>query len=122
MATTNSCPCCGRAYPKPKAVTPSKPLSEMTDAELRAHYAKTAHVEDVRFHVRLAAGRADEGEWLALLEQVETNGSKATPATRLRYLELCQDRREHHLQNEIIGNRKRRADTLRAERRARSAA
>jgi len=96
----NACPCCGRAYPKPKAVTPSKPLSEMTDAELRAYYAKTAHVEDIRFHVRLAAGRADEGDWLALLEQVECLNGKASPESKRQYWALCQAARERRLRTD----------------------
>jgi hypothetical protein len=90
----NACPCCGRAYPKQKAVEPIKPLAEMSDAELRAYYAKTAHIEDIRFHLRCASGRVDEPAWRELLEQVECMNGKATPESKRQYWALCQAQRE----------------------------
>lgn len=49
------CPTCGRALPKPKAVkvADSIDLATMTDEQLRAHYKKTAPVEDIRFALRV---------------------------------------------------------------------
>jgi hypothetical protein len=71
--------------------------STMNETELRAYYAKTAHVEDIRFHLRCALGRVDEPDWRALLAQVEQQRGKSTPDTKRRYLALCQAARERHV-------------------------
>jgi len=74
----------------------------MSDAELRAHYAKTAHVEDIRFHLRCAAGRVDAGDWRALLELVEANDEKATVQSKRQYWALVQAHRERRLALERV--------------------
>lgn len=51
----NCCPTCGRAYaPKrPKADPVDVDTSQMTNAEIFAHYKRIAPVEDLRFFLRV---------------------------------------------------------------------
>lgn len=98
------CPTCKRALPAIKAAAPltHTDTSKMTDAQVRAYYAAIAPVEDVKAFLRNGClTSALEREALALLERIENQGGKHTPATKHAYKVLHQhwraesDRREN---------------------------
>lgn len=70
-----TCNCCGQTIKAPRkpAIKPHETAPEaiaaMNDPELRAHYAKTAPYEDVRFALKYNLPMSDElrSDWLALL-------------------------------------------------------
>jgi hypothetical protein len=88
--STTSCPCCGRAFPKPKAVTAVVNPAELSDADVFAYYKRTAPVEDVRFRLRLALAADVRQGFETLLATLESQGGKATPATKREYIRLDQ--------------------------------
>jgi hypothetical protein len=97
MATTTqtqSCPCCGRAFRPSKAAAAVNP-SHLSDADVFAYYKRIAPVEDVRFQLRLRSLPAEvRAGFEALLMTLESQGGKATPATKREYARLHQLWRE----------------------------
>jgi hypothetical protein len=92
--STNSCPCCGRAYPKAK-LAPVVNVAELSEKDMFAYYKRTAPVEDVKFQLRLASLPAEiRAGYEALLEALTNMAGKATPDTRREYLRLQQVQRE----------------------------
>jgi hypothetical protein len=85
--STNSCPCCGRAFPKAK-LTPVVNVAELSEKDMFAHYKRTAPVENVKFQLRLGLSPDLRAGYTALLEQLEHQGGKASPATNREYLRL----------------------------------
>jgi hypothetical protein len=99
---TAACPCCGRAYPKPKAARPDVTVANLSDRDMFAYYKRTAPVEDVRFQLRLALPEAIRTGYQALLAQLEQLNGKATPATVSEYKRLQQASRTHNLHAERV--------------------
>lgn len=84
-----SCPCCGRAFPKPKAVAAPVALADLPDKDVFAYYKRTAPVEDVKFQLRLTSLPLHiRIGYEALLSTLEAQGGKATPATKRDYNRL----------------------------------
>ena len=84
---TLTCPCCGRAYPKPKAA-PVVDVASLSDKEMFAYFKRTAPVENVRFLLRLGLAPEVRDAADALLEQLTDNAGKATADTNRAYLRL----------------------------------
>jgi hypothetical protein len=84
------CPTCGRAYPKPKRAPQSAIVdtARMSEQELRAHYKRTAPVEDVRFGLR--PGRVLPDDLRARWEELATNADTMNRAEVYRRLNALQ--------------------------------
>ena len=85
------CPTCGRRMTTPRAETTLGPVDTalMSDAELTAHYRRTAPIENVRFHLRLRTVPSDIRAGLeALLTDLERQRGKETGDQKREYQRL----------------------------------
>ncbi len=92
--TVETCSCCGRPFPKAKAVAVVN-VAELSDRDVFAYFKRTAPVEDVKFQLRLSSLPADvRTGYEALLVQLERQNGKASIATKREYGRLQQLFRE----------------------------
>jgi hypothetical protein len=96
MANNNCCPACGRAFRAARAVQVSSNAdkSTMSDTEIRAYYAATAPIEDVRAFMRLTLPSDLIDRAATLLDDIHANGGRHSAVTRRQYGRLHQEWRE----------------------------
>ncbi len=85
-----TCPHCHRPMPKPKLVTSTPAKSDMTDAQLYAHYKQTAPLADLAFWLRTAELSPTLRAGFDALGVVATNTTIPRPAF-YRQLTALQD-------------------------------
>jgi len=85
--STQSCPCCGRAFPKAKAA-PVVNVAELSEKDMYAYYKRTAPVENVRFQLRLNLPERIRIEYTTLLDHLIARNGKPDAWANREYLRL----------------------------------